>query len=179
MEITVKDSEPIDDGGIIYHHLIDNNGDMNFSSILIDGEDIYHNINLIQKRIQFIIDNFDKKVNKYILMIDYGEAALSKKSSVINSFPGIQQISEVFKTNKIFHKLVWRSNGLNTQIKTDFQFEPITFFLGRNIEMMFDISTRKFEHIFLSLYRGFKPIREHFHNFLRDNDILKKNFIFI
>jgi len=172
--ITTKDTEYIDDGGIIYHHLIDNNGDINFASICVDGEDIYHNTNLIEARTQFIIDTFNKKVNKYILMIDYGEAELSKKSSVINDFQGINKICEVFKLNNIFHKLVWRSNGLNPQIKTDIKFEPITFFLGRNFEMIFDISPRKFDYTFLSLYRTYKPIREHFHNFLRDTSILEK-----
>lgn len=174
MVITAKDTEHIDDGGFLYHELIDNNGDMNFSSILVDGEDIYDNINLIEKRIQFIIDNFDKKVKKYILMIDYGEAELVKKSSVINKFPGIQEISKVFKKNNLFHKLVYRSNGMNPQIKTDFRFEPITFFLGRNIEMMFDIEPRNFQYHFLSLYRLYKPIREHFHKFLVDSTILNK-----
>lgn len=173
MVITARDTEYTDDGGVIYHNIIDNNGDLNFSSICIDGaEDFY--INATEEKIQYIIDSYDKKINKYIVMIDYGEAALSKKSSIINKFPGIQIIYNVFKRNGIFHKLVWRSNGLNPQIKTDIKFEPITFFLGRDIKHMFHIESRKFQHHFLSLYRAYKPIREHFHKFLVDTDIISK-----
>lgn len=173
MVITSKNTEYIDDGGIIFHKIIDENGDLNLASILIDGSDIYDNLKYIERNIQFLIDNYNH-VNKFIIMIDYGEAELSKKTSVINSFPGIKIITDTFKKNNIFHKLVYRSNGLNPQVKTDIKFEPITFFLGRDIEYMFDIESRNFQYHFLSLYRGYKPIREHFHKFLVDSNILNK-----
>lgn len=172
--ITEMDTEYIDDGGIIYHEIIDNNNDFNLQSILINGNDIYFDLENIDKNIQYIIDNYKDKVNNFVLMVDYGEAELSKKDSVINYFPGIKEIKDVFKRNKLINKLVWRSNGINPKVKTDIKFQPITFFLSRNIDSMFNIDDRKFDYNFLSLYRAYKPIREHFHNFLRDSDILKK-----
>ena len=174
MEITVKDSEQIDDGGIIHHSIVDTNGDFSFPGTLIDGVDIYSDYTNMRPTIEYIIENYKDRVNKFILMIDYGEAELSKKTSVINTFPGIGEIVSIFKEKKMLDRLVWRSNGINPKIKTKLKFEPITFFLGRDIDSMFDVGERKFDYNFLSLYRNYKPIREHFHNFLRDTDILKK-----
>jgi hypothetical protein len=174
MVITKKDNEYTDDGGIVYHSIIDTNGDFNFASTLINGNDIYHNPTNIRSKIEYIIENYKDRVNKFILMIEYGEARLSKKSSIIHTFPGIMEITSIFKEKKMFNRLVFRSNGINPKIKTLIKFQPISFFLGRDIDSMFDISERKFDYNFLSLYRTYKPIRERFHNFLRDNDILKK-----
>jgi len=174
LEITVKDNEIMDDGGIVHHSIIDTNGDFSFPGTLINGVDIYSDYTNIGPKIEYIIENYKDRVNKFILMVDYGEASLSKKTSVINTFPGIKEISSIFKEKKMFDRLVWRSNGINPTIKTNLKFEPISFFLGRDMDSMFDVSERKFEYNFLSLYRNYKPIREHFHNFLRDNDILKK-----
>lgn len=174
MVITVKDNELMDDGGIVNHSIIDTNGDFSFPSILINGNDIYYNPTNIRPKIEYIIEKYKDRVNKFILMVDYGEARLSKRSGVINTFPGIREIISIFKEKKMFNRLVWRSNGINPKIKTKLKFEPISFFLGRDIDSMFDISERTFDYNFLSLYRTYRPIREHFHNFLRDNDILKK-----
>jgi len=166
--------EQNDDGEWIIHQLIDENGDFDFSGIQIDGQIFSEDIRRADILIPMIVTEFKDKVNKFILVTDYGEAFSSRYKNVVFDSPINKKIIQYFKKHKIINRLVWRSNGLNPQFKSEVKFEPISFWLGRNIEHSMDITPRKFDYNFLSLYRGFKQIREDFHNFLQDSGILKK-----
>jgi len=166
--------EETSDGEWIYHEIIDENGDFDFSGIQIGGIKFSSDINVVKKYLEIIVDEYKDKVNKFILVTDWGEAFSSMEKKVVFDSPVNQFIIEYFKENKLLHRLVWRSNGLNPQFISEVKFEPISFWLGRNIEHSMDITPRKFDYNFLSLYRGFKQIRENFHNFLQESGALQK-----
>ena len=163
-----------DDGEWLIHQIIDENGDFDFSGIQIDGRIFSQDVNRARILIPKIVNEFKDKVNKFILVTDYGEAFSSREKHVIFDSIVNKEVISYFKNNGLIDRLVWRSNGLNPQFKSEVKFEPISFWLGRNIEHSMDITPRKFDYNFLSLYRGFKQIREDFHNFLQDSGILKK-----
>ena len=163
-----------DDGEWLIHQIIDENGDFDFSGIQIDGRIFSEDVNRARILIPKIVNEFKDKVNKFILVTDYGEAFSSREKHVIFDSIVNKEVISYFKNNGLIDRLVWRSNGLNPQFKSEVKFEPISFWLGRNIEHSMDITPRKFDYNFLSLYRGFKQIREDFHNFLQDSGILKK-----
>ena len=174
LNIEVIPPEQNDDGEWIIHQLIDENKDFDFSGIQIDGRIFSEDINRASNLIPKIVDEFKDKVNKFILVTDYGEAFSSREKHVIFDSPVNKEVISYFKKNGLIDRLVWRSNGLNPQFKSEVKFEPISFWLGRNIEHSMDITPRRFDYNFLSLYRGFKQIREDFHNFLQESEILQK-----
>ena len=163
-----------DDGEWLIHQIIDENHDFDFSGIQIDGRIFSEDVNRARILIPKIVHEFKDKVNKFVLVTDYGEAFSSREKHVIFDSIVNKEVISYFKNNGLIDRLVWRSNGLNPQFKSEVKFEPISFWLGRNIEHSMDITPRKFDYNFLSLYRGFKQIREDFHNFLQDSGILEK-----
>jgi len=173
-DIRIIKNEQNDDGEWIIHSLIDENGDFDFSGLEIYGKPYLDNPKIIKDTIHDIVDFYRNKVNKFILSVDYGEAFSSMHPHILLGKSTILPIIKYFKENNILHRLVWRSNGLNPQFQSEVKFEPISFWLGRNIENAMDITPRKFDYNFLSLYRGFKQIREDFHNFLQDSGVLNK-----
>jgi hypothetical protein len=165
----------IDDGRFINYTLIDSNNDLNLTSIQINNDAIFDSGNFDKQLLQKIINTFEPIVNKFIVLIDWGESGSTYSyDNFYNSIPKFDLILETFEENKIIERLVWRSNGINPPFKSPIKFEPISTFLGVDIGDCFDIEKRRFSKHFLSLYRGYKPIREHFHNFLRDNNLLEK-----
>ena len=174
LSIEIIPPEQNDDGEWIIHQLIDENGDFDFSGIQIDGKIFSEDVQRADILIPMIYNEFKDKVNKFILVTDYGEAFSSREKHVIFESLVNKKVIKYFKENNILHRLVWRSNGLNPQFQSEVKFEPISFWLGRNIENAMDITPRKFDYNFLSLYRGFKQIREDFHNFLQDSGVLNK-----
>ena len=175
LEINIEEfrNEFTDEGYLVEYRLIDNNNDFNFNSIKVNGLDLHEYWRSLDTILQFIIDKYLNRVNKFILTIDWGEAFASMEHRVIFDNDVNKYIINFFKDNGILDRLYWRSNGLNPQFKSDVKFEPISFWLGKNIEYLSEITPRKFDYNFLSLYRGYKNYREEFHNFLQDNDILK------
>ena len=121
-----------------------------------------------------IVQERKKDVDKWILFTDWGEAFSSVKITAMYEKEHIQSMIKYFKKHRMSKKLVWRSNGLNPQFKYDIKFEPITFWLGKNMHHATSIKPRPFKYHFLSLYRGFKQYREDFHNFLQESGVLKK-----
>ena len=176
MGLTIEAIEPElnDDGEYLIHQIIDENKDFDFSGIKIDGIPFSQDTKRTDILLPLIVNEFKDKVNKFILVTDYGEAFSSKEKHVIFDSPINKKVIKYFKTNGMIDRLVWRSNGLNPQFKSEVKFEPISFWLGRNIEHSMNITPRKFDYNFLSLYRGFKQIREDFHNFLQDSGVLNK-----
>ena len=174
MEIKAISPEYTSDGEWINHQIIDENGDFDFSGIKIDGIIFSSDIKRADTLIPSIVNEYKDKVNKFILTTDCGEAFSSMEKHVIFESIVNKKIINYFYQNDILHRLVWRGNGLNPQFTSNITFEPISFWLGRNIEHSMDITPRKFDYNFLSLYRGFKQIREDFHNFLQDSGVLKK-----
>jgi len=166
-----------DDGTVVNHYIINSDNDFHFSSVSIDGKDMFsYNSYEFKNILNYIIDKYSDKVDKFVAFLDIGEAFLSTSLYFIReSHPYVDLIIDVFKKRKLLDRLVWRSNGLNPDFKFGIKFEPISSFLGMNIHTCFDIEPRKFSHIFLSLYRAYRPIREEFHNFLRDMNILEKS----
>ena len=170
------ESEVLDDGRVFTHKLIDSNNDLNLFLIKIDDVEIFDDeVDLDKELIQEIIDKYEPIVNKFIIFNDMGEAGLTFSSSSVENPDKYKFIIETFKENKLSDRLVWRSNGISSLL-LDFpiKYEPISSFLGLDIDECFDVEKRKFSKHFLSLYREYKPIREHFHNFLRDNNLLEK-----
>jgi hypothetical protein len=174
LNITIIPPEQNDDGEWIIHQLIDENKDFDFSGIQVNGKIFSEDISMVDTYLPLIVNEYKDKVNKFILVTDYGEAFSSKESHVIEESLVNKKVIKYFKENNLLHRLVWRGNGLNPQFKPHVKFEPISFWLGRNIEHCVDITPRKFEYNFLSLYRGFKQIREDFHNFLQESGVLTK-----
>lgn len=172
-DLRVIDDELNDDGEWIAHKLIDENGDFDFSGLEYDGLPYLDNADLVKNTIEEIVEFYKFKVNTFILTTDYGEGFSSMEKHVLFGKKPIQNVINYFKSKHILHRLVWRSNGMNPQFVSPVKFEPISFWLGRNIDNAFDIGERKLDYKFLSLYRGFKPIRERFHNFLQDEGILE------
>ena len=174
-EISEYGIENRDDELFINHKLIDTNKDFYFSSLLVNGKDIFSYKKDFIDIVNFIIDSFESKVNKFIAVIDYSEAFLSSSEGTWrNSVPNLELLIKCFEKRKMIDRLVWRSSGLNPSFRTPIKHEPITSYLGTNMEYMFDVNPRKFTHNFLSLYRGYKPIREEFHVFLEQTNIIKK-----
>ena len=165
-------NEQNDDGEWIIHSLIDENEDFDFSGIEFYNKPYLDSPELVKDSIDIIVDFYKNKVNKFILSTDYGEAFSSMYPQVLLKKPAILPIIDYFEKNNMLDRLVWRGNGLNPQFEPSVKFEPISFWLGRNIEHCVDITPRKFDYNFLSLYRGFKQIREDFHNFLQDSGVL-------
>ena len=174
-KISCIESEVIDDGRFITHTLIDSNNDLNLTSIQINNDIIFDSGNFDKKLLQEIINKFEPIVNKFIVLIDWGESGATFSYDIFyNSIPKLDLILQTFEENKISDRLVWRSNGINPPFESPIKFEPISAFLGLDVDECFDIDKRKFSKHFLSLYRGYKSIREHFHNFLRDKNLLEK-----
>lgn len=174
LNITIIPPEQNDDGEWIIHQLIDENNDFDFSGIQVNGKIFSEDVDMIEIYLPIIVNEYKDKVNKFILVTDYGEAFSSKERHVIEESLVNKKVIKYFKENNLLDRLVWRGNGLNPQFKPQVRFEPISFWLGRNINHCIEITPRKFDYNFLSLYRGFKQIREDFHNFLQDTDVLNK-----
>ena len=167
--------EKTEDGWVINHELIDSNNDFNFSSLLMDNKGIFSYTDDFEDRVNYIINNYNHKVNKFIAIIDYGEAWMCMEyEHLMAATPNLMKLIDVFKKHNLLNKLVWRSNGASIDYIPEIKFEPITTFLGQNIDMCFDVSKRKFTHNFLSLYRAYKPYREDFHCFLEMSNIIQK-----
>ena len=174
LNITIIPPEQNDDGEWIIHQLIDENKDFDFSGIQVNGNIFSEDISMVDTYLPLIVNEYKDKVNKFILVTDYGEAFSSKERHVIEESLVNKKVIKYFNENNLLHRLVWRGNGLNPQFKPQVKFEPISFWLGRNIEHSMEIVPRKFDYNFLSLYRGFKQIREDFHNFLQESGVLNK-----
>ena len=175
-KIEIFKPEVTNDGVIINHTLLDNKNDFHFSALKVNDKDIFsHEYDDFKKILKIIIKDYGSIANKFVTCLDMGEAFLSTSKHMFEkSHPNLDLIFNEFKNNNIHNKLVWRSNGVNPEFKTNMKFEPITNFLGTNIHTCFDIKHRKFTHTFLSLYRGYRPIREEFHCFLEQSGIINK-----
>jgi hypothetical protein len=173
-DIRILKNEQNDDGEWIIHSLIDENGDFDFSGLEVYGKPYLDTPQLVKDTIHDIVDFYQNKVNKFILTTDYGEAFSSMYPHVLLRKAALLPIIDYFEQNEMLDRLVWRGNGLNPQFNSNIKFEPISFWLGRNIEHSMEIGPRKFDYNFLSLYRGFKQIREDFHNFLQESGVLNK-----
>ena len=174
-EISELGLEQTEDGWYINHKLIDSNNNFYFSSLLMDNKDIFSYTDDFEDRINYIISKYNDKVNKFVSVIDYGEAWMCMEYEHFKaSKPNLEKLINIFEKHNLLNKLVWRSNGASIDYSTQIKFEPITTFLGQNIDMCFNVSERKFTHNFLSLYRGYKPFREDFHCFLEMSGIIKK-----
>ena len=175
------------DGTIIFHRMIDDNNDLNLESIAVndynylktnyDTNNSLLPFDTFRDATYFLLKNYGFGVNKIILHIDYAEA-----NSAANSFDILIQhnnrysfILDVCIELKIFNKLVFRSNGITPLHRSTIKYEPIIYYLGKNIENMFDIEKRNFDFHFLSLYGRYTPIRESFFNFLNENKLLSKS----
>ena len=90
-----------------------------------------------------------KEIDKFILFTDWGEAFSSVKVPAMIGLKHIESTIRYFKNHNIIDKLVWRSNGLNPQFEYDVKFEPISFWLGKNIEYVQNIMPREFDNNFL------------------------------
>ena len=169
-------SELRDDGVIINQILVDSNNDFHFSSVIVNGKDIFSfDSTTFRDIVNQIIFEYSNKVNKFVSLVDIGEAFLSTSRYMFDkSHDNISTLIDVFNKKNLLNRLVWRSNGLNPDFKTEIKFEPISNFLGLNIDMCFEITPRNFSHNFLSLYRAYKPIREEFHCFLEQSGVINK-----
>ena len=144
-KISCIESEVIDDGRFITHTLIDSNNDLNLTSIQINNDIIFDSGNFDKKLLQEIINKFEPIVNKFIVLIDWGESgATFSYDTFYNSIPKLDLIVQTFEENKISDRLVWRSNGINPPFKSPIKFEPISAFLGLDVDECFDVDKRKF-----------------------------------
>ena len=183
MNISVTELSNTDEGYVIKSPIMNEHGEFNLHAVTITNElydnillyKIYHkNLQHFEEYLNEIFELYNDKVNLWVLIVDYGEAFSSVSKDAIYDTPHMKYIINYFKNKGLLDKLVWRSNGLNPQFESEVKFEPISFWLGKNTEFLMEISPRKFDYTFLSLYRGYKVERESFHNFLQDSGILSK-----
>jgi len=135
-----------DDGEWIIHQLIDENKDFDFSGIKVNDKIFSEDVQMVDTYLPIIVNEYKYKVNKFILVTDYGEAFSSKERHVIEESLVNKKVIKYFKENNLLDRLVWRSNGLNPQFKSEIKFEPISFWLGRNIEHCVDITPPKIDY---------------------------------
>ena len=108
-KISCIESEVIDDGRFITHTLIDSNNDLNLTSIQINNDIIFDSGNFDKKLLQEIINKFEPIVNKFIVLIDWGESGATFSYDIFyNSIPKLDLILQTFEENKISDRLVWR-----------------------------------------------------------------------
>ena len=164
-----------------YHNLIDKNNDFYFPSVVVlyngNKTSIFRlNEDEFKKVVKFIIKKYENSIRYFISVIDYGEAFLSvgDENSFKNSHPNLRLLIDIFSNKNLLNRLVWRGQGLNPKFISEIEFQPITKYLGMNIEHCFDISQRKFTHNFLSLYRAYKEYREEFHCFIEQSGVIEK-----
>jgi len=185
--ITTKPSSLQHDGTIVYHKIIDNNNDFNLQCILVDGKSLIYNQNdsdelkllpfdMIESVITMIIKEFSNKINNFILNVEYTEANLPVRDILLLlKSPRPSLVRELFKIHKLSNRLLFRSNAIPTFNFTDIKYQPISYYLGKNIDSMFDINERTMEYTFLSLYGGYRAEREEVHQFLKTEGILEKS----
>ena len=169
-----------DENYLVNNYVINHKNELDFSSISVSKYSkkyLFYDLFYVDNHYwKYSIEQItkSKKIDKFILFTDWGEAFSSVKIPAMFGLEHIQETIKYFENNNILDKLVWRSNGLNPQFEYKVKFEPISFWLGKNIENAQNILPRKFDYNFLSLYRGYKKYREDFHNFLQEGGILKK-----